>query len=51
MEPTDLADILRDEAERLGKTTGTYSGWQAVQASLRRIADALVSPAPSDPAD
>ena len=51
MEAQDLADILRDEAERLNKTAGGFSGWQAVQVSLNRLADALENLAPSDPAD
>ena len=43
MEPTDLADILRDEADRLNKSANKFSGWQAVADSLVRLADALAS--------
>jgi len=51
MEPTDLADILRDEADRLNKSANKFSGWQAVADSLVRLADTLVSTASPYPAD
>lgn len=47
METKELAEALRAEAERLGNTAGNYTGWQAVQVSLRKIAEALAADAES----
>jgi hypothetical protein len=37
----EVANALRAEADRLDNVQSNYTGWQAVQASLRQIADSL----------
>lgn len=39
----EIVAALRDEADRLSQSVGGFTGWQAVQVSLRKIADALES--------
>lgn len=36
-----LAELFRAEADRLDTTARGFSGWQAVQVSLRALADAI----------
>jgi hypothetical protein len=40
-ETQKVARALRAEAQRLSEQRNAFSGWQAVEVSLRRIAEAL----------
>lgn len=44
-----IANLFRAEADRLDATARGFTGWQAVQASLRAMADAIEKAAEGKP--